>query len=91
MAVGMAFHLELSRPVGRSLDFFKHFNFFSSKVGGRAGVDHPVEDVDERVVLNVVLLQDRPLHEVHVADGDGRKVEVVERRRQRVHVRRRRV
>ncbi len=80
MAVGMTFHFELSRPVGRPLDFFKHFNFFSSKVGGRAGVDHPVEDVDERVVLHVVLLQDRPLHEVHVADGDGRKVEVVERR-----------
>ena len=91
VAIRMAFHFKLSRTVCRSFNLFKHFNFFLSKIGRRSRVDHPVEDVDQSVVLNVVLLQDRSLHEVHVADRDGRKVEVVERRRQRVHVRRRRV
>ena len=31
-------------------------------------------------------MQHRPLHEVHVADGDGGKVDGVERGGQRVHV-----
>ena len=36
--------------------------------------------------LQVILLEDGSLHEVHVADGDGGKVDGVERRGERVHV-----
>ena len=36
--------------------------------------------------LQVILLEDGSLHEVHVADGDGGKVDGVEGRRERVHV-----
>ena len=47
----------------------------------------PVKDVDQCVVvLQLVFLQHGALDKVHVAHGDGRKVEVFERRRQRVHV-----
>ena len=43
-------------------------------------------DTDRSVYLQVILLKDGSLHEVHVADGDGGKVDGVERRRERVHV-----
>ena len=41
--------------------------------------------------LQVILLEDGSLHEVHVANGDGGEVDGVEGRRQRVHVGRHRV
>ena len=74
MAFRVALHLELGRPVRRPLDLLKHFQLLLTEVGRGPRVDHPVEDVDQSVVLNVVLLEHGPLHEVHVADGDGRKV-----------------
>ena len=51
-----------------------------SKIHFATCVDHPVKDVDESViVLHIVLLEHRPLHEVHVAHGDGGKIEIVVR------------
>ena len=47
---------------------------------------HKSSESDRYAYLQIILLKDGSLHEVHVADCDGGKVDRVERRRQRIHV-----
>ena len=51
MALMVALHVELLGSVGDALDHVEHEELLLSEVLGGAHVDHPVEDVDEGVVV----------------------------------------
>ena len=60
-------------------------------VSRNSNLVHKSSESDRYAYLQVILLKDGSLHEVHVANGDGGEVDGVEGRRQRVHVGRHRV
>ena len=47
----MSLHVELLGAVGDALDHVEHEELLLGEVLGGADVDHPVEDVDQRVVV----------------------------------------
>ena len=51
MALVMSLHVELLGAVGDALDHVEHEELLLREVLGGADVDHPVEDVDQRVVV----------------------------------------
>ena len=51
MALVMSLHVELLGAVGDALDHVEHEELLLREVLGGADVDHPVEDIDQRVVV----------------------------------------
>ena len=51
MALVMSLHVELLGAVGDALDHVEHEELLLREVLGGADVDHPVEDVDQRIVV----------------------------------------
>ena len=51
MALVVTLHVELLGAVGDALDHVEHEELLLGEVLGGADVDHPVKDVDERVVV----------------------------------------
>ena len=51
MALVVTLHVELLGAVGDALDHVEHEELLLREVLGGADVDHPVKDVDERVVV----------------------------------------
>ena len=51
MALVMSLHVELLGAVGDAFDHVEHEELLLREVLGGADVDHPVEDVDQRVVV----------------------------------------
>ena len=51
MALVMTLHVELLGAVGDALDHVEHEELLLREVLGGADVDHPVEDVDQCIVV----------------------------------------
>ena len=51
MALVMTLHVELLGAVGDALDHVEHEELLLGEVLGGADVDHPVEDVDQCIVV----------------------------------------